>query len=82
MEVLESMPKRIVSQASHIDSLIRTVATEKQGLAVLQAALSQGLSASMLQVAELIEGTGGRVLLPGRLAISCTPPRPATAISG
>jgi arabinose-5-phosphate isomerase len=65
MEVLESMPKRIVSQASHIDSLIRTVATEKQGLAVLQAALSQGLSASMLQVAELIEGTGGRVLLTG-----------------
>jgi arabinose-5-phosphate isomerase len=65
MELLESMPKRIVSQGSHVDSLIRTIATEKQGLAVLQAALSQGLSASMLRVAELIEGTGGRVLLTG-----------------
>ena len=55
----------MVSESPHVDSLIRTFETEKQGLSALQAALSQGLSDSMLQVAELIERSGGRVLLTG-----------------
>jgi arabinose-5-phosphate isomerase len=65
MELLESMQEMMVSESPHVDSLIRTIETEKYGLAALQAALSQGLSASMLRVAELIEGSGGRVLLTG-----------------
>ena len=65
MELLGSIQKMGVSETPQIDSLIRTVEIEKQGLAALQAALSQGLSASILRVAELIEGSGGRVLMTG-----------------
>jgi arabinose-5-phosphate isomerase len=65
MELLGSMQKTLVSESPHIDSLIRTIEIEKQGLAALQGALTQGLSASMLRVAELIEASGGRVLLTG-----------------
>ncbi len=65
MNVLGSIQHMTVSEISHVDSLVRTVATEKEGLAALQAALGEGLSASMLQVAELIEGSGGRVLMTG-----------------
>jgi arabinose-5-phosphate isomerase len=65
MEPLGSMQKMMVSESPYFDSLIRTIETEKQGLTALQAALSSGLSASMLRVAELIEGSGGRVLLTG-----------------
>jgi arabinose-5-phosphate isomerase len=54
-----------VSTSSHVASLIRTIETEKQGLAALQAALDQGLSDGMLRIAELIEGSGGRVFLTG-----------------
>ena len=65
MELSGSLQKMTVAESPHVDSLRRTFETEKQGLAALQAALSQGLAASMLQVAELIEGSGGRVLLTG-----------------
>jgi arabinose-5-phosphate isomerase len=65
MELLGSIPGLVVSGRPHIDSLIRTIETEMQGLSALQAAASQGLSASMLQVAELIEASGGQVLTTG-----------------
>jgi arabinose-5-phosphate isomerase len=65
MELSDSLHKMMVSESPHVDSLIRTIDTEKRGLAALQAALGQGLSAAMLQVAELIEESGGRVLLTG-----------------
>ena len=65
MELLESIQKTQVSASTHVDSLVRTIEIEKQGLAALQAALSGGLSTSVLRAAELIEGSGGRVLLTG-----------------
>ena len=55
----------MVSASPHADSLTRTIETERHGLEVLQSALGQGLSAAMLRVAELIEGSGGRVLFTG-----------------
>jgi arabinose-5-phosphate isomerase len=54
-----------MSATPHAASLTRTIETERQGLEALQAALGRGLSAAMLRVAELIEGSGGKVLLTG-----------------
>ena len=65
LELVGSTQKQVVPSDTHLESLSRTIETEKQGLDVLQAALSQGLSAAMLQIAELIEKSGGRVLLTG-----------------
>ena len=65
LDALGLTQKGMASGTSHVDSLIRTIETEKQGLEVLRAALSEGLATSMLRVAEIIEGSGGRVLLTG-----------------
>jgi arabinose-5-phosphate isomerase len=47
------------------DTLARTIETERQGLVALQAALPLGLADAFVATAELIERSGGRVVVTG-----------------
>jgi arabinose-5-phosphate isomerase len=47
------------------DSLARTIETEQRGLQALQAALAGGLAGAFLQAAQMIEASGGAVIVTG-----------------
>jgi arabinose-5-phosphate isomerase len=57
----------VVRPLAHLsdDILARTIETERQGLVALQAALPLGLAKSFVATAELIERSGGRVIVTG-----------------
>jgi arabinose-5-phosphate isomerase len=51
--------------ADSVDSALRTLATERQGLAAIEAALARELGDSFRAAVELIGGISGRVILTG-----------------
>ncbi|MGH6676552.1 MAG: KpsF/GutQ family sugar-phosphate isomerase, partial [Xanthobacteraceae bacterium] len=51
--------------ASHIASALRTLDTERGGIAALSAAMSDTLGASFVAAVEKIRGARGRVIVTG-----------------
>ncbi len=61
------MIKRAVNlvESGAIESALRTIATEKNGLAALEAALADGLAGPFCSAIEIIAGISGRVIVTG-----------------
>src|SRR5690349_23816821 len=60
-----SPEKNRPNRQDSIDSALRTVATEQAGVAVLAAALENGLAEPFAHAVELISGIEGRVIVTG-----------------